>query len=89
MIPNSVILAVLTLLLFAATISLWLDARERRMNRQLAIALAKAPTAGPTSIRRTETGSRSIFLHRLANYNPHIVYAWHPIYVLLAAVLAA
>jgi tight adherence protein B len=89
MIPNSVILAVLGLLLFAAVISLWLDARERRMNRQLAIALAEAPTVSSTSIRRTETGSSSTFLYRLVNYNPHVVYAWHPIYVLLAAMLAA
>ena len=89
MIPTYVILAVLGLLLCAAAVTLWLDKRERRMNRQLEIALEKAPTAGFTSIRRTETGARSIFLHRLANYNPHIVYSVHPILVLLAAAMVA
>ncbi|MDP2354545.1 MAG: type II secretion system F family protein [Beijerinckiaceae bacterium] len=89
MIPNYVILTVLGLLLCAAAVTLWLDKRERRMNRQLEVALEKAPTAGLTSIRRTETGARSMFLHRLANYNPHIVYSVHPILVLLAAAMAA
>ncbi|QDW36935.1 pilus assembly protein TadB [Bradyrhizobium sp. KBS0727] len=89
MIPNYVILAILGLLLCAAAVTLWLDARERRMNRQLAIALQTAPTAGWTSIRRTETGARSMLLHRLVNYNPDIVYSWHPIFVLPAAAIAA
>src|SRR5689334_19100703 len=89
MIPNFVIATVLGLLLCATAVTLWLDARERRMQRQLAIALQTAPTASLPSIRRAETGSRSLLLHRLVNYNPDVVYAWHPIYVLLAAVLAA
>ena len=36
-----------------------------------------------------ETGSRSLFLHRLANYRPEIAYALHPAYVLLAGAFAA
>ena len=89
MIPSFVIATVLALLLGATLVTLWLDARERRMQRQLAVALQAAPTASLPSIRRAETGSRSLFLHRLVNYNPDVVYAWHPIYVLLAAVLGA
>jgi tight adherence protein B len=30
-----------------------------------------------------------MFLHRLANYSTEIDYAWHPVYVLLAGVIAA
>jgi tight adherence protein B len=89
MIPPSVILTVLALLLGASAITLWLDARERRMNRQLTNALPASHSADLTSIRRSETGSRSQLLHRLANYRPEVVYAWHPAYTLLAGVLAA
>lgn len=89
MIPTYVIVIVLGLLLCAAGVALWLDARELRMNRHLAIALQTETAAGLTSIRRTETGSRSMLLYRLANYSPDIVHALHPIYVLLISGLAA
>jgi tight adherence protein B len=89
MIPSSVIITVLILLMCAAAASLWLDARERRMGHQLEIALPTSHSASLPSIRRAETGSRSLFLHRLFNYRPEIVYAWHPAYGLLAAVIAA
>jgi tight adherence protein B len=89
MIPPFVILTVLALLLCASAISLWLDARERRMDRQLTNALPTSHSAGLTSIRRSDAGSRSQLLHRLANYRPKVVYAWHPAYTLLAGVIAA
>ena len=87
MIPESVIVAVLALAMCAAVNSLWLDGRERRMHRQLAVALPASHPASLPSIRRAETGSRSLFLHRLANYRPAMVHAWHPAYVLLAAAI--
>src|SRR5258705_6116246 len=80
---------VLVLVICAAAMSLWLDARERRINRQLAIALPTSYSASLPSIRRLEAGSRLRFLHRLTNYNAGIAYAWHPAYVLLAGVIAA
>ena len=89
MIPESVIVTVLILLICAAVVSLWLDARERRMDRQLATALPASHSASLPSIRRLETKSRWMFLHRLANYSTEIDYAWHPAYVLLAGVIAA
>jgi tight adherence protein B len=89
MIPHFVIGIVLALLMCAATISLWLDSGERRMDRHLEKALRISPSAGLPSIRRAETGSRSLLLHRLANYRPEIVYALHPAYVLLAGAFAA
>jgi tight adherence protein B len=89
MIPWSVIITVLALLMCAAAMSLWLDARERRMHRQLAVALPTSYSASLPSIRRLETGSRLLFLHRLANYRPEIPYAWHPAYVLFAGAMAA
>ena len=79
----------LALLICAAVMSLWLDARERRINRQLAIALPTSHSASLPSIRRLQAVSRWRFLHRLANYNAEIAYAWHPAYVLLAGVIAA
>jgi tight adherence protein B len=79
----------LALLMCAAVTSLWLDARERRIDRRLAGALPTSDPANLPSIRRLETGSRSAFLHRLANYRPEIVYVLHPGYVLLAAAVAA
>ncbi|MDH2348687.1 type II secretion system F family protein [Bradyrhizobium sp. SSUT77] len=89
MIPSFVIITVLMLLLCASAISLWLDAREQRMDRQLTIALPASHAASLISIRRSATGSRSQFLHRMTNYKPVVVYAWHPAYTLLAGVLAA
>lgn len=89
MMPESVIASVLVLAMCAAVISLWLDARERRMNRQLAVALPTSHPANLPSIRRLETGSPSLLLHRVANYNREIPYTWHPTYVLLAGAIAA
>jgi tight adherence protein B len=89
MIPQFVIIIVLAFLLCAVAITLWLDARERRMDRQVAVALPISHPESLASIRRLETGSRSQFLHRLANYRAEIAYAWHPAYVLLAGVIAA
>src|SRR6185437_9814761 len=74
MIPASVIITVLILLICAAAVSLWLDARERRMDRQLAIALPASHSASLPSIRRLETKSRWQLLQRLANYRIGIDY---------------
>jgi tight adherence protein B len=89
MIPLSVILITLALLICAASMSLWLDAGEKRIDRQLAIALPISHSASLPSIRRVQAGSRWRFLHRLTNYNAEIAYAWHPAYALLAGVTAA
>ena len=89
MMPPFVIVVVLALLMCAAAMSLWLDSRERRMDRHLAIAVPTSHAASLPSIRRLGSGSRSLFLHRFANYSPEAAYAWHPAYVLLAGVIAA
>ena len=80
---------VLVLVICAAAMSLWLDGRESRFDRQLAIALPTSHSASLPSIRRLQAASRWRFLHRFANYNAEIAYAWHPAYVLLAGVIAA
>ena len=87
MIPESVIVAALVLAICAAVCSLWLDGRERRMHRRLAVALPASHPASLPSIRRSETGARSLFLRRLANYKPEMVHTWHPAYVLVAAAI--
>ena len=89
MIPDFWLVIDLALLICAAVTSLWLDAQERRVDRRLAVALPSSHPANLPSIRRLETGSRSVFLHRLANYRPEIVYALHPAYVVLAGAFAA
>jgi tight adherence protein B len=89
MIPPFVIVTVLALLMGAACSSLWLDARQRRFDRQLAIALPAAHSASLPSIRRARAGSRSQLFQRFVNYNPDITYDWHPAYVVIAAVIAA
>jgi tight adherence protein B len=79
----------LVFLVGAAAVALWLDAAQRRMDRQVAKALPVSDTATMPSIRRLEAGSRWSFLFRLIDYKPGIAYVWHPAYVLLAGVIAA
>jgi tight adherence protein B len=83
------IIGLLLLLVCAAATTLLLDARDRRIDRQLAIALPSSHSASLPSIRRLEASSRWLFLHRLANYRSGIAYDWHPAYVLLSGVIAA
>ncbi len=80
---------VLGLLLCAVAATLWLDARQRRVDRQLAIALPEAEAMKLVSIRRAQANARNRFFHRLFNYSADTPYAWGPTYVLLAAVIAA
>jgi tight adherence protein B len=87
--PQFLTIIVLVLLIGAAAITLWLDARQRRIDRQLAIALPASHLEDLPSIRRLQAGSRRQFLHRLANYRAETTYNWHPSYVLLAGVIAA
>jgi len=83
------LIVVLVLLLCATANCLWLDARQRRMERQLEIALPMSVVATLPSIRRAARISRWDLLYAIANYRAESVYAWHPAYVLLAAVMAA
>src|SRR5258707_3154179 len=87
--PQFLIIIDLVLLICAIAVTWWLDARESRINRQLAIALPASHSASLPSIRRLQAGSRWRFLQRMSNYNAEITYAWGPAYVLLAAVIAA
>ena len=87
--PQFLIIIVLLLLLCAAAMTLLLDARQRRIDRQLEIALPTSKSASLPSIRRLQAESRWLFVHRLANYRAGIAYDWHPAYVLLAGVIAA
>jgi len=83
------IIIVLALLICAAVVSLWLDGRESRIVRQVAIALPTSHSASRPSIRRLQAGSRQRFFHSFANYNAETTYLWHPAYPLLAGVIAA
>ena len=83
------LIIVILLLICAAAMTLLLDARQRRIDRQLAIALSTSHSASVPSIRRSQVESRWLFLHRLANYKTGIAYDWRPEYVLLAGAIAA
>ncbi|MGY4161280.1 MULTISPECIES: type II secretion system F family protein [unclassified Bradyrhizobium] len=83
------LIIVLLLLLCATANTLWLDARQRRIDRHLEIALPASDVASLPSIRRAAKVSRWDLLYRIVNYRAEIVYAWHPAYVLLAGVVAA
>src|SRR5215472_9755827 len=87
--PQYLIIIVLLLLICAAGITLLLDARQKRIDRQLAIALPTSHSASLPSIRRLQVESRWLFLHRLTNYKPGIAYGLRPEFVLLAGVIAA
>ena len=83
------IVIVLLLLIGAASVTLLFDARQRRIDRQVSIALSTVQSESAPSIRRTRVASNLHFLHRLANYKEGITYDWRPEYVLLAGVIAA
>ncbi|WP_050400162.1 type II secretion system F family protein [Bradyrhizobium embrapense] len=80
---------VLVLLLCATVNTLWLDARQRRLDRRLESALPAAEAAALVSIRRAAKASRWNLLNRLTNYRPEMVYVVRPVYVLLAGGMAA
>ncbi|MCP1970846.1 type II secretion system F family protein [Bradyrhizobium elkanii] len=82
------LIIVLLLLLCATANTLWLDARQRRMEHQLEIALPTAEAAALVSIRRAAKTSRWRSLQRFVNYHPDMVYVVRPVYVLLAGALA-
>jgi tight adherence protein B len=84
-----IIIIVLLLLIGAAATTLFLDARQRRVDRQVAIALSTSQWESVPSIRRSQVESRWRFFHRLANYRAGITYDWRPEYVLLAGAIAA
>ncbi|MGY3446411.1 type II secretion system F family protein [Bradyrhizobium sp. USDA 4473] len=83
------LIIVLVLLLCAAANTLWLDARQRRMERRLEVVLPIAEAEDLVSIRRRAQTSRWYLLQRFVNYRPDIVYLVRPVYVLLAAGLVA
>jgi tight adherence protein B len=87
--PQFLIIIVLLLLICTAIVTLLLDARQRRIDRQLQIGLPTSHSASLPSIRRLQAESRWLFLHRLANYKPGIVYGLRPAFVVLAGVIAA
>jgi len=83
------IVIVLLLLIGAAAVTLRLDAGQRRIDRQVTIALSTARTEKIPSLRRAPIESRWLIVHRLANYRAGITYSLRPAYVLLAGVFAA
>jgi tight adherence protein B len=87
--PQFLIIIILLLLICAAAITLVLDARQKRIDRQLAVALPTSHSVSLPSIRRLQVESRWLPLHRLANYRTGIKYDWRPEFVLLAGVIAA
>jgi len=89
MIPQSVIILVFILLACAAAVTLWLDARQRRMDRQLETALPAAESAILLSIRRAQVQSRWLLLKRLINYRPGMPHPLHPAFVVLVGMAAA
>jgi len=85
-----IIIGILLLLICAAAMTLWLDARQKT-HRSSASDSSTNPPFGeicPPFVGY-RPGSRWLFLHRLANYRAGIAYDWHPAYVLLAGVIAA
>ena len=82
-------IVILLLLIGVAAVTLLLDARQRRIDRQVANALSTAQLESMPSIRRALVTSRWQFLHQMANYRPGITYSIRPFFVLLAGGFAA
>jgi len=79
---------VLLLLIAASSVALFLDARQRRMERQVAIALSSTYVESAPSLRRAPVESRWRIVHRLANYKPGTAVVLRPAFVLLLSALA-
>lgn len=84
-----VIVIVLLLLIGAAAMTLLLDARQKRIDRHVAMALSTSRPESVPSIRRARIESRSVFFQRLVNYRTGLSYYVRPQYVVLTGVLAA
>jgi tight adherence protein B len=78
---------VLLLLIGAAATTLWLDTRQRRIDRHVVTALSTSHSESLPSIRRAPVESGQL-LHRLANYKAGIAYDWGPAFVVPAGALA-
>ena len=83
------LIIILLLLLGAAAMTLWLDAWQGRLDRHVATALSNSHSESAPSIRRAPVESRQQLIHRLANYKQGMPYAWGPVFVLPACVIAA
>jgi tight adherence protein B len=79
----------LLLLIGAAAMTLFLDGRQRRVDRQVAMALSTSHPEILPSLRRAPVESRWRLLHRLANYRAGLAYDWRPEFVPLAGAIAA
>jgi tight adherence protein B len=86
---QSLIIGVLLVLVLAAALTLVLDSRQTRIDRQVDLALSARRSESVPSIRRTAVQSRWGLVQRLSNYRPGIAYPWGPAYVLPAAALVA
>jgi len=83
MTTQTALILLLLLLVGAASLVLFLDARQRRMDRHIATAIAISAAQEAVSIRRTRAAQKVRLLHRLVNYRPGITYLIRPRYVLL------
>jgi tight adherence protein B len=86
---QSLIIIVLLLLVGAAVMTLFFDARQRRIDRHVAIALSAARSESMPSIRRAPLETQQRAYHRLVGYKPGMAYSAPPSYVLLAGAVAA
>jgi tight adherence protein B len=83
------LIVTLVLLLCWGGVTLVLDARQRLVDRQLAIALPTPALAHDLpSLRRQQSQERGRSLHRVLNYQPGAVY-WRPEYTFLAGAISA
>ena len=79
----------LSLLLGCGVVALLLDARQRRLDIRVAMALPEARSTRLRSIRRQRVEARWQLLYRLVNYRTRLPYDWRPEFVMLAGVVAA
>jgi tight adherence protein B len=83
------IIVILILILAGGMITLMLDARQKRIDRQVAIAVPVSHSASFPSVRREHVVSGWRLLHHLVNYSAGLAYDWRPEYVLIAGIATA
>lgn len=89
MMQTQLVVILLLLVLGAGGVTLFLDARQKRVDRNVQTALPTTHADDLPTLRRQQIEARWQFLYRLVNYKSGVTYVVRPEYVVLAGIFVA